>query len=808
MLLVNFIVTRKKSSMTSEHTFPNSELIARMGQHSGSEAYASMFALEPRENFEGYEGPTYPSFGRIWLDLDSKGDDGRRALIDTRALLMDLELPEVAVFFSGGKGFHLGIPWQYLDETPGLGFHDKVHALAKGLKEKFKSVDSGIYNSVRKFRLPFSQHDQSGLYKIFIPTEEFLALTHEEILERAKHRGTPSSFEAPDAGVARAPHAKLMSYLQVKRFAQNEPKAGGSVEEDPSTQQTFEMFQDKKCIARMFESNVTGERHYTALRLITDHYNARVPQPLLEKKIGKWLQLNGLSANDPGTVELIGKVYGGQVRYSFGCNDTIKAQFCSGKCGLYRQLAPANRPEVRDAPKALQAEARKEKLPSEQKIAEALLEKLGEDIIRQDKSLFRYTGTHWKELFSVDIDKIKNQINRLYDEEAESKRVDSAFRTLVRNIPSVPDGVNLYNPMPTAASFTNGTLHAFKGQGREWRFEFRPHNRLDFVVNVLPYEYKENDKSSNQEFDSMLERVFEGDHDKDEKIRALAQMYGACLMPIYPHFWFLVGAPGTGKSTAIKLAKKLVSEENTCSVDPTEFEGFNLESMLGKLVNYDTDVNTTDPINDAKLKKIEDGIPFRVRRKGIADAYGVLPATHIFGGNDIPPTIEGSSRAHNRRWTFMGFDKVLTDRGDYDREFDQIVWDAGPQAIIQFAVRGLKDTLLNRGLYLNPASGKVKMEEWQAQSDPVGLFLEDIAEGEVVDSGCTVYLAPEAKISSRILFSIFKQWGSTSGVDLRSWSNRKFFKGMAARGYEKYRSHGCQAFKGFQVEGRVENNAL
>lgn len=812
----NWISPSWELPLTTGH-IPASELPARIRNFGDGPGFYSVFDLEKRDTFRGYQGLLRLALGEVYFDFDKEGDLVA-PLRDAHAFSEWLGVQNIRSYFSGKKGFGVAVPKAYLGlPEVSADLSDILKALAVHIKETYPTLDLSVYDKAQHMRVPGSFHNDPKypFFKTPLTREQFQMWSIDDIRELARTKPDMTSFE-PTGNHGLSPLPCLVEALEKSGWKQGSgPRARTSyrftrenTDPGPEPYRIFESYEKKLCIKALFEKRCEpGGRHDTSVLLIVDMYRTGVHLEDAKDKLYKWAERNGLVAEgrwEKETLSLLTKIYReGPGDYSYGCKNPLKASNCSGKCGVYGRLSPENRPDVIDVPARLLKNANKENEKTEQDVADEVLAKVANKLLRQDRSLFSYTGTHWKELFSAEIDAIKNEINRHYGLEADSKKVDSTFKTLFRNVPQVPEGVNLFNPLPTAANFKNGTLHAVKNTDRTWRLEFRPHNPGDYVTNTLPFDYVEGDVSVNPEFDAMLDRVFEADPDKAEKIHALAQMYGACLMPIYPHFWFLYGAKGTGKSTAIKLALRLVSKENACSVDPTEFHGFNMETMVGKLVNFDADVETNIPIRDAKLKKIEDGIPARIRRKGIADAYGVLPATHLFGGNKIPPTLDGASRAHDRRWTFIGFHKKLTEQGEQDKEFADVVMSAGAQAVLQFAVRGLRDTLARRGIYLNPTSGKARMDEWQTENDPVGMFLEDIKEGEVLDSKVRVSLSHEGSVQSRVLFGVFKMWSDRVGVDVRGWSNRKLFSELRDRGFKKYKGKEGQLFKGFYLEGTV-----
>lgn len=437
-----------------------------------------------------------------------------------------------------------------------------------------------------------------------------------------------------------------------------------------------------------------------------------------------------------------------------------------------------------------------------QKVAAALVKFYGEKLIKQGSDLFSYTGTHWRILEKQHTDILKCELQILHGNQATYSQIMSSYNLFVAELPHVPEGVNLFSPPQWAANFRNGTLFVVPRGAGKYGTEFRPHAPGDWMVNVLPYDYLPGDESRNLEFEEMLDRVFHGDSDKPEKIRALSQMYGACLVPAFPHLFMLWGAPGTGKSTAIILASRLVHKDNACSVDPTEFDGFNMETMAGKLVNFDTDIEMHKPISEKQIKKIVDRLPFRIRRKGIKDIDAPIPATHIFGGNNIPKTLDGASRAQDRRWTFISFNALVA-KGNYNLDYASFCFEKGPQGILNFALRGLADLLESGGHFIQPQSGKEKMEEWQLQTDPIGQFLADIKGGEVLDNTTRVMEGPTWRIKTTQLWTCFVTFHQEVYNAPPKVTRFKFFSSLKERGVTKVTIRGTEHFAGlgvFEVE--------
>ncbi len=227
-----------------------------------------------------------------------------------------------------------------------------------------------------------------------------------------------------------------------------------------------------------------------------------------------------------------------------------------------------------------------------------------------------------------------------------------------------------------------------------------------------------------------------------------------------------------------------------------------MESMAGKLVNIVTDIDTNKPIEDANIKKIEDRIPVRIDRKFKNAVHAPLPAIHIFGGNDIPPTLDGSSRAHSRRWTFIEF-KSFQATGFYDKSFASYVFNKSPRGILNFALEGLDELLMSRGHFINPTSGKARIKEWMVSGDMVQQFLDDIEQGEVENEHRKkVFFNKDFEINRITFYEIFVRWFErTHGyTNFGVLSNRAFYASMRNKNYQFKDSHGNRRVMGIGTD--------
>jgi len=135
----------------------------------------------------------------LWWDLDS--DELQYAHKDAGALAAFLveryavEPGELLIFFSGSKGFHVGLPTVLWSPAPSADFHRMARRFAEHVAELAAvTIDPGVYDKVRAFRAPNSRHPKTGLHKRRLTMDELLGPL-DGILELAK---TPAPFTVPN----------------------------------------------------------------------------------------------------------------------------------------------------------------------------------------------------------------------------------------------------------------------------------------------------------------------------------------------------------------------------------------------------------------------------------------------------------------------------------------------------------------------------------------------------------------------------------------------------------------------------------
>lgn len=410
------------------------------------------------------------------------------------------------------------------------------------------------------------------------------------------------------------------------------------------------------------------------------------------------------------------------------------------------------------------------------------------------RDFFIYDGKKWILCQQPFNDSIYRRFNTLFAYKKTHNNITAAISKFVSYIPNINKRHSFFKINPKMANFANGTLH-LNGLDNK-TLEFKPHNRLDYCTDIINLDYGTN--AVNEMFEDMLTRITEGDM---EKYYAIQEMFALAIMPLAARIYFLYGVSGSGKSTLGKIMQMLIGLENFSGVDPSSFDGFNMESMVNKKVNMDMDISIARPISDGQFKKIEDGAVVRIRRKGKEDIYASTPWLHIFGANSLPKNFDGASGAYARRVTIIRFNKSFTENGAwYDRDFAEKVFKHSPEGILNFAIKGLQRLIDNKFVFTVPKSGVEAMDKWTLENDTIGLFLKDLEMGDVSGVDLTPVMREDLSMNPTDLWSIFRKWKEEVGKNHSKLGRNKFYEVLQEKGFELKRTSEGRTINGIGYE--------
>jgi len=188
------------------------EASLKKGEIRDFECYTSVFSFEKdvidyandnistrtgKPSIAGYVGKH--TIRNLWIDVDCSSSEDIKENIKTSAEISKVVIERlmknygvskdgILVLFSGNKGFHLGIPsnkfgaYDYYTE-----YSNKIAKnMVKIICSDISNIDYKVYDISRIFRMPFSKHQTSGLYKTPVSIDTLMTLDIDTILENAK----------------------------------------------------------------------------------------------------------------------------------------------------------------------------------------------------------------------------------------------------------------------------------------------------------------------------------------------------------------------------------------------------------------------------------------------------------------------------------------------------------------------------------------------------------------------------------------------------------------------------------------------
>jgi hypothetical protein len=323
------------------HFLEEEEVFSMKG---GSDRFMSLFCyddsvkkyVEEKRKIAGYDGLIYLSKEHI-LDVDGEDfKDAKDKLEDLIALLDDLSVP-YKIFFSG-RGFHVSIdPAAFMWEP-----HKNLHVYVKdALQAKgiFKFADSSVTDKTRIIRMNNTINSKSKLYKVELDSLlKHKSLEDLNIIDVKLHAAKMKKPEEPYGFFKGIEPVFNALPPKTKKIAIKKPvnKVIGR-QADPV---------NYPCIQDMLQWKGTGKRHALALRLAS-WFRWRYPEPVVNLIMEDW-RVKVDTEKSPFTkkdlkscIESAYSGHGGSGS-NYGCNDTIREEFCKESCRLYAAKKNSN----------------------------------------------------------------------------------------------------------------------------------------------------------------------------------------------------------------------------------------------------------------------------------------------------------------------------------------------------------------------------------------------------------------------------------------------------------------------------------
>lgn len=269
----------------------------------------------------------------VVFDFDS-ADNVEQARQDavqlvSRLISLGLTQDQITVAYSGSKGFSVELETTHNFNPTQL--KNLTTNLAKGLK----TFDVKIYNASRVFRIPYTRHPVTGLYKLPITIDQLSELSVDQIRELAKsldNAADVSSVEVtlPDAVLA-----------MIKEIEEEQKEAPGVA---PDIDMSTKPKNMPACKFKILHGDFPNGSRNNALMALGAHYKAQgTPKEVTYRILKGAAELQGRRYNvepfdsDEIWLNIVSTIYGPHWKgatYSCAEQDWLKA-ICptGGKCG-------------------------------------------------------------------------------------------------------------------------------------------------------------------------------------------------------------------------------------------------------------------------------------------------------------------------------------------------------------------------------------------------------------------------------------------------------------------------------------------
>lgn len=381
------------------------------------------------------------------------------------------------------------------------------------------------------------------------------------------------------------------------------------------------------------------------------------------------------------------------------------------------------------------------------------------------KLYWSFTGTHYVPREEVEVKAYAETM--MNPKPAESVRSEFAAKARVNRHRTLEELERFFgDTIKNKVNFQNGVLDIETG-------ELLPHSKDFGFKYVLPYAYDPQARAPR--FEQFLSEVTLS---RQEYREVLLDFLGALFVPGYEGidagFWYLQGGGRNGKSTFIRVVKKLVGAPANIELTAADFQAdrarFRLSELEGKLLCVLEEVAEDEFPKSLLgiLKGLSAGGTFTVERKG-KDPYQLTNAAKLLFTGNNPPRLGDVSEAVQRRFILVPFDLNLMDPRcavQADPMLDSRLAEELP-GIFNLALAA-REKLLERGKPLLPEGSREHVMDLIRESDSFERWWHE-----------RVIPAPEMSCYFKLLYADYQELTERDGVKPRG--NKTFGRNLRTK---------------------------
>lgn len=711
---VNFFHHGLEGRLTSRHVFAN-DLRTAIAAHDGNEAYHCAFDCVEEElkleedtgkrdekgkviyeyhaasttlpypkTFTKYDGVFRPALGFVWFDFDSH-DGGVQALTDARAFVAFLRCDDLFTCYSGSKGFHVGVPFQYFGLQASRDLGAKLNRLAQKLKQIYPSIDTTVFNPQRKFRALGSRHPKTGLFKVRID----LSMSPEQIKELATSRGD-LNIPIPEL---RPPLPHLVALLESVAGAPK-PAARGDKKEwtAPTGIAAF-----AKCgfltYVKDHPAVVNEPQWYAALSIVSRFQEGRK-------------QCHGISHGHPkySVTECNDKIDQAEKESAPRTCENISTLWDGCKaCPLNGKInSPVNIFDTR-----FYFTGEKGKLiPDYNLILKHFHDDGAYKTIADMKTVYRFKETHYDEFTPIEI---KAFAEEAFEPKPQEKVRQEFYHKCLANF--VDRRRFFSETTENCLNFKNGILRL--DANLSGPRSLIPHSAIFGFRHVLPYGFDAHAQAPT--FQWWINDVMLGDA---ELIKILQEFTGYVIRGgeySYHKALWLSGSGRNGKSTFLSVLKALIGAGNysTLSIRQIINDKFSSADLDGKIANFSEETSPEELSDSGPFKNLT-GDGELLAQKKYGDPYSFRNRAKLIMTYNEVPMLKDLSPGMLSRPIIIPWKKDLTDETAQDKNLKSKLMSELP-GIFNWALEGWERLERNEG-FTQSEKSQLEMDEIRSSS--------------------------------------------------------------------------------------------
>src|SRR5580704_8801320 len=264
----------------------------------------------------------------------------------------------------------------------------------------------------------------------------------------------------------------------------------------------------------------------------------------------------------------------------------------------------------------------------------------------------------------------------------------------------------------------------------------------------------------------LIEGVFRGDDDADQKIALVQEIAGAAALGHGPKLRqpkaVILWGPTAenGKSQILDLFRGLLPPSAIASIPAGKMgdERF-VPGLIGKHLNAADELSSAAAIASDTFKNVVTGEPVTGRDVYRSAVTFRAVAQHVFCTNTLPSFAGGMDRGVQRRLLVIPFNHVIPKAERVER-IGQIIGEEEADVLLAWTVEGASRLIRQRDFTVPPSSKKV-LEGWLSIADPV------VAWAEVYVTAVDPQSAEwgEARMKSSKAYDHFKHFACEEGFN-------------------------------------------